>query len=781
MSNADEPQLDGGSISPTITRPSVGDNNNPLKLLRVRWFWQDTKNATKYYTFTHAESARLERHFQRLDGATAEAATSKSEETSRIVAEISAQRVLVHEGRYAVDLVRREMRPIYWDSDKPTTVLRGSWFFNTDLNELCPYPEDVATYLENAYQEGLWRKKLSLPSGNHYVVIYSQTEFRQYRHGVEYARHTEGLGPRPRVVKRGYTLLENRTTIEVETEIDDDIKPADHLVLVVHGIGSGHDLSFRSIFDCVDTFRSTVQKTKNTHFTSDTKVEFLPIEWHKNLHETHNIDKTLKPITFDGIPKIRDFANDTILDALFFLMPQHAQRIMDRVVSELNRVYDLYIKTNPTFSGKVSLVGHSLGSIISFDILCHQPGAPQPVVSGEGKLNLRYGTLNFPVDTLFAVGSPIGLFLTMRGTILGESFKLPTCQRIYNICHPYDAVAYRMEPTIDKKFAATPPAVIPHKGKGKRLHREIKDIGEGIKKGMTDMWSSFKTSLTKTFNRSFSDGVGDGASYNVEDSDAADEPPTPIPETRVSVDGTQHEVIGQLNCGDRIDFLLQESAMEYHTTEYLFSISSHLGYWTSVDTCCFILGRLGIKQIGDVSPGGSGVASPRGSVTASPSGQRRVTKVSLSLPNSGEWSTLPEPPQTTDTPTTSTPPPSGVVLPPKVMPTTTASEFERASMDGTRVVTQTDVGARVSESKTDNVIVTTGKGLSAVQSPLVGPSALFGTSPPALTTLDMSSSRGASTSSTVSRQMSTTSQASEKNQPFVVQMFDVEEPENDPK
>lgn len=38
----------------------------------------------------------------------------------------------------------------------------------------------------------------------------------------------------------------------------------------------------------------------------------------------------------------------------------------------MNRMYDQYILRNPDFNGHVSIGGHSLGSLISFDLLCNQ-------------------------------------------------------------------------------------------------------------------------------------------------------------------------------------------------------------------------------------------------------------------------------------------------------------------------------------------------------------------------------------------------------------------------
>lgn len=38
----------------------------------------------------------------------------------------------------------------------------------------------------------------------------------------------------------------------------------------------------------------------------------------------------------------------------------------------MNRMYSLYLLRNPNFNGHVSIGGHSLGSLISFDLLCNQ-------------------------------------------------------------------------------------------------------------------------------------------------------------------------------------------------------------------------------------------------------------------------------------------------------------------------------------------------------------------------------------------------------------------------
>lgn len=48
-----------------------------------------------------------------------------------------------------------------------------------------------------------------------------------------------------------------------------------------------------------------------------------------------------------------------------------------------------------------------------------------------------YHSLDFEPVNFFALGSPIGMFLTVRGLEkIEESYQLPTCKGFYNIYHP---------------------------------------------------------------------------------------------------------------------------------------------------------------------------------------------------------------------------------------------------------------------------------------------------------------------------------------------------------
>ena len=154
----------------------------------------------------------------------------------------------------------------------------------------------------------------------------------------------------------------------------------------------------------------------------------------------------------------------------------------------MNRTYQLFMRRNPDFEGKVSLYGHSLGSLLSFDILSNQPterhtvqpsrpksaggidladiaNDEEPKENGDGLLNGKkkeliaptlYKKLDFDAENFFAVGSPIGLFLLLnrRGlrayvpdekipltktyqsnNPLNIDFERPMVKNLYNIFH----------------------------------------------------------------------------------------------------------------------------------------------------------------------------------------------------------------------------------------------------------------------------------------------------------------------------------------------------------
>ena len=78
--------------------------------------------------------------------------------------------------------------------------------------------------------------------------------------------------------------------------------------------------------------------------------------------------------------------------------------------------------------------------------------------------------LNFTPDYCFLVGSPLGLFLTMDVQTENKYLEAFHCLNpktgkkqllhdvhVYHLFHPYDPVAYRIDPHLDVKFAQHEP------------------------------------------------------------------------------------------------------------------------------------------------------------------------------------------------------------------------------------------------------------------------------------------------------------------------------------
>ncbi|CAJ0629146.1 12643_t:CDS:10 [Entrophospora sp. SA101] len=393
-------------------------------------------------------------------------------------------------------------------------------------------------------------------------------------------------------------------------ECEDEVRVIDHLILVIHGIGQKLSERMESInfVNDVNVFRKTIRKTfsnvnnpSEANYKSYSKsrfgkgVQVLPIQWRQEIKfgvasEDENIQRdlgipeieegqtTLDEITLEGVPTLRNLISDVLMD----------------VTREANRVYNLFIERNPKFlenNGKVSIYGHSLGSVLAFDILCHQPPIDPSTPSGifDGK-NFNYlhkdsVKLDFDVKNFFAVGSPIGLFLLLKGLkissrtdseklkkLIDDGIKLaanmglslsdpdqiPSCfpavKNLYNIFHNADPIAYRLEPLIARHYGAMlKPALIPyHKGGLKAVHMGIQEFRDALT-------NYPPTNFTKDAKNTTDD-------KEIEKNGAAR--------------------IKNLNVSGRVDYVLQEGLLD---VSYINAITVHLSYWSDLDAVNFIL------------------------------------------------------------------------------------------------------------------------------------------------------------------------------------------------
>ncbi|KAI6073564.1 Phospholipase DDHD2 [Aix galericulata] len=608
-------------------------------------------------------------------------------------------------GRYDVHLKQRQRVAVYWE-EEVSEVRRCTWFYKGDKdNKYIPYSEAFSEELEEAYMIAVtldeWKKKLESPSRE--IIILHNPKLMVHYHPVA-TSDDWGSTPteqgRPRTVKRG---VEN---IAVEIPNGEPLQ-IDHLVFVVHGIGPACDIRFRSIVQCVNDFRNVSLSMLQAHFKKAQeqqqigRVEFLPVNWHSSLHST-GVDVDLERITLPSINRLRHFINDTILDVFFYNSSTYCQTIVDTVASEMNRLYQLFLQRNPHFKGGVSIAGHSLGSLILFDLLTNQKAAPEedeqskegsrtassntgieelkeilkklelseycdvfekekmdrealflcteenlkevgiplgprmkilnyisskkerqgasergaaaPGHSGQagpdgtsesrdcqyrdiglGQVSANYPQLIYKPTIFFAFGSPIGMFLTVRGVKrINPNYSLPTCKGFFNIFHPFDPVAYRIEPMIvpDVEFE---PMLLPHHKGRKRMHLELKegltrmsvDLKNNLLGSLRVAWQSFTRAPLPAVEAGSTDVEAEEAEDSVEKQtgppDGKPEEPPPAAKEEASPIN-----VGRLNGGNRIDYVLQEKPIESFN-EYLFALQGHLCYWESEDTVLLVL------------------------------------------------------------------------------------------------------------------------------------------------------------------------------------------------
>ncbi|XP_054708602.1 phospholipase DDHD2-like [Uloborus diversus] len=669
------------------------------KPVKPHWLFSDIIESKEiWFGFSQSDSERLETAFQKDKEAV----------------------VPTDGGRYDAFLGSRVKKSVYFDA-KDLYIRRCTWFFRSDSSQkFVPFDEDVANLIEEHFRScmttGHWQKRVSLP-GVGTIVLESPDIMLLYKNELEIWPAMPDSKTSPKVIKRGlpdgFELM------------PDEPSQVDHLVFIVQGIGSFCDLRFRTVSQCVDGFRDIANKLMTSHFKQHvesgniSKVEFLPLAWHAKLHTSDlGLDRRMQKITLPSIPKLRHFTNDTLLDILLYSSPQYCQSIIDTVAHELNRLYEIFLARNPDFAGRIFVAGHSLGSLILFDILANQnhcekeqpsvktsnqveekelienycikseitlseqhmlelfpsveaflenlhlqdfaeiferekidlasllllsdedlknlglpTGSRKKILNtlaqlthavpgvlstseqslpckanefiedvGEGLTTVypsktkQYGMsmivyprLSFEPACFFALGSPISMFLTIRGyDTISEDFRFPTCPGFFHIFHPYDPVATRIEPLIDPNFAAKPVLIPHHKGR-KRMHLEIKEnlskVGNEIKQKFIETLRYTWNSLSGFAAHAFPSAAVEAEMEKIVKQQMS-ESEGDIPEMSET---TGEEIqIGCLNSGRRIDFVLQEKPIEA-LNDYIFALTSHATYWNSEDTVLMIL------------------------------------------------------------------------------------------------------------------------------------------------------------------------------------------------
>lgn len=376
---------------------------------------------------------------------------------------------------------------------------------------------------------------------------------------------------------------------------EDQAREIEHLVLVTHGIGQRlgmrtasvnfvHDVNvLRQTLKSVYTNSADLQALNSEieKLPKNCRVQVLPVCWRHLLdfpkqgrqqsRKEHDIGDaladddeypTLEDISPEGVPFIRSLITDMGLDILLY-QSAYREHISGIVLKECNRIYKLFLDRNPSFNGKVSLVGHSLGSAILFDILCrqkedvvphrhshhHHHHHQTPRNSFATKHDQRDLSFDFSVEDFYCWGSPIGLFQMLKGrtiaarhdpnalpaespmnpdalddpflsmyssyaagerisptTGLPYTISSPKCVRLYNVFHPSDPISYRLEPLIAPAMRDLKPQALPYtKGGlfGAAAGQGFSGIGNKVSQSVSGLWSSLSSSIASgLLNRS---------------------------------------------------------------------------------------------------------------------------------------------------------------------------------------------------------------------------------------------------------------------------------------
>ncbi|KAL5964584.1 Phospholipase DDHD1 [Taenia solium] len=556
----------------TLFGDAPPDDLNSLNPARVRWFYKD-ETSKKWVPFGGYDSITIELNYLSL---------LKTRGSGHSVGPVDSFRpLLVREGLYEVDIVANHCYPVYWESPTgPTDILRGTWFKDPGGPNCVPIDdESMVEQLESAH--ALLSRRLSDPVLTHsdgvspksdsddevgaettssIASIFSASSkppcnFHEFKQGVYTLKfadcHVDWYS-----LDEVYLYVESATFFirqklgmqkvgtrlgrgyHEEAELDPGPPTFSHLCFVVHGMGQKYLKG--SIITACDGIRETSRKLIDSYFpdirASKHRIEFLPVEWRNSLRLDGDI---VDSITLDNLTRLRTFLNCTFMDIMYYTSPLYRHEINQSLRVELNRLYCLFCERHPYFEeqgGKVSILAHSLGSVISYDLItgwiepvshyiqsplylekgkqdledalsskltrgdssCNGTGdiegdsedpsvllakleaAKEVVKCLETQLERRQlkdfahrssdncHSLIFAsrLENLFCMGSPLAVYLTLRGVHPGQTgapdaiMPRSNCSYIYNIFHPADPVAYRLEPLLLKRYSSVAPVDI---------------------------------------------------------------------------------------------------------------------------------------------------------------------------------------------------------------------------------------------------------------------------------------------------------------------------------
>ncbi|XP_067469612.1 phospholipase DDHD1 isoform X2 [Thunnus thynnus] len=614
--------------------------------------------------------------------------TVSSDERDPDSIEINVEPVCVRGGLYEVDVKERECNPVYWKQQDHIPVMRGQWFIDgtwlpleeeeSDLIEQEHLSHFRGQQMQDTFETDLVVRTVDSKDAIHSLKL-SRTHVDW--HSVDevylYSDATTSKIARTVTQKLGFSKASSSGTrlhrgFVEEASPEDRPPQTTHVVFVVHGIGQKMDQG--RIIKNTGMLREGVRKMEEKHFSehNDEHVEFLPVEWRSKLALDGD---TVDSITPDKVRGLRDLLNSSAMDIMYYNSPLYRDEITKGLTQELNRLYTLFCSRNPEFEergGKVSIVSHSLGCVITYDIMTGWDPVRfclQEHRAVEEELDLRWMSyeerhlleqlrhtrtrlrelenqletleaskpsappaLKFKVENFFCMGSPLAVFLALRGIRPGTSCHqdhiLPTsiCSRLFNVFHPTDPVAYRLEPLILKHYSNIAPVQIhwcsatnptpydeirptflnpvkdpasdtesiPSPSTSPVLARRhygesITNLGKASILGAASIGKGIGGILFSRFSRSNSQpsvSLGLEGGVNSEEEEQKRTESQSAYGLSSMIRPTSPTADTSLELEQRVDFELREGLVE---SRYWSAVTSHTGYWCSHDIALFLL------------------------------------------------------------------------------------------------------------------------------------------------------------------------------------------------
>ncbi|CAL5218604.1 g301 [Coccomyxa viridis] len=304
---------------------------------------------------------------------------------------------LVRGGLYEVDMLRRRMRCVYWP-EHAHRISRGTWFVEK-APDWVPLKETTADELEEAYRGEVWNPARGHTKEQKQGITAARLELRTMTQECKgmYAlfvsademylcidsysswitrklTSTTMVGMR---LRRGYTApAANAAEVDLGREETDDFAarvPVDKLVFVVHGIGQ--NLSGSNIGEDASNVRHNLRVLAATELPEKDReagrTEVLPVQWRKHLRL--DVDDVAEKLMPPGVRSLRNMLHATAVEVLLYLTPVHCHDMLSSLVEAMNAQFSRFMLRHPDFQGKVSIMAHSLGSVLTYDILCNQP------------------------------------------------------------------------------------------------------------------------------------------------------------------------------------------------------------------------------------------------------------------------------------------------------------------------------------------------------------------------------------------------------------------------